>query len=89
MSGIEKKDRNFHLIRTARSMLERQMPPASIMTALEEENRSYCVPPLSRMDLIYLLQNTQVEVQQEEAAKAEAVRSHNLKQEEMRKKNES
>ena len=88
MSGIEKKDRNFHMIKTVRSMTERRMPPASILTAMEEENRNYCNPPLTRQDLIYLIQNTQTEMAQEDAAHAETVRAHVLKQEALRKKNE-
>ena len=73
MSGIEKKDRNYHMIRTVRSMMERQMPSPSILTAMEEENRNYCNPPLSRQELIYLIQNTQQEMAQEEKAR-EALR---------------
>ena len=89
MSGIENKDRNYHLIRTAKSMLERQMPPASVLTAIEDENMRYCNPPLSRQDLIYLIQNTQTEVEQAEALRAETVRSHNLRQEMIRQKKET
>ncbi len=86
MSGIENKDRNFHMVKTARSMLERQMPPASVLTAMEEENRNYCNPPLTRQDLIYLIQTTQTELAQEDSARAESVRSHNLRQEALRQK---
>ncbi len=70
MSGIEDKDRKYYMIRTVRSMLERQMPPAQILTTMEQESRSYFTTPMDRQELIYLIQDTQRKVAAEEATKA-------------------
>lgn len=68
-SGIEDGNRKYYMIRTVRSMLERQMPPDQILTSMEQENRAYFSTPMTREELIYLIQDTQRNVEQERVAR--------------------
>ena len=71
MSGINNDQRHEYLSTTVRTMLERQMPPHQILATLEQENRSYCNPPLDRQLLIDLIQDIQSQQRRsEEKARA-------------------
>ena len=72
MSGIMNDQRHEYLIGTAKSMLSRQMPPHQILATLEQENKSYCNPPLDRLALINLIQDTQRNIGKEDAKAEEA-----------------
>lgn len=74
MSGIENKDRNYQVEQTTRAMLDRGMPLPAILTTVEEENRRYFNPPMTRQELINLIQATKEEMTHEEAVR-EAVRN--------------